>query len=147
MSNEIFDEMFANTIEVDPFGKARVLAMITDGETKSYGYNQKKSHPFQKRFGTTEDNIFLHAEIDAIMQWIKFGDLSMSGSINRRCFNFIEQMRECALYIMRVKRDGRNGPWITGLSKPCIGCSRAIATFSIAHVYYTEDNAKEFTCL
>lgn len=144
---ELFDSLFNDAIEVDSFGNAKVIATITDGETWSYGYNSKKTHPFQKTFGTTEDHIHLHAEIDAIMQWIKFGDVAMSGSANRRIYNFVKQMEECDLYIMRVKRDGRGGPWITGLSKPCIGCQRAIATFGIRSVFYTEDDAKVFSCL
>jgi tRNA(Arg) A34 adenosine deaminase TadA len=142
---EQFDQLFADAIEVEGFGKAKVVAMITDGETFAYGYNSNKTHPFQKQFGTTEENIYLHAEIDAIKSWIRYGNAM--GSAYRRQFDFIKQMEECDMYIMRVKRDGRGGPWITGLSKPCVGCMRAIATFGISRVYYTEDNAKEFSCL
>jgi hypothetical protein len=142
---QLFDQLFADAIEVDGFGNAKVLAAITDGESWAYGYNRKKTHPFQKQFGSTEDHIHLHAEIGAIMQWIKFGD--RVGSAHRRQYDFINEMEECDLYIMRVKRAVRGGPWVTGLSKPCLGCSRAIATFGIGHVYYTEDNAKRFICL
>src|ERR1700744_185704 len=126
---ETFDEMFFDALDVEGHGHARVFAKITDGRTASCGYNKKKTHPFQKRFGKNEDCIYLHAEIDAIKNWLRFcGDT--------------EDLSDCDLFVMRIKRDGRRGPWVTGLSKPCEGCMRAIATFGIETVYYTEDNAK-----
>jgi tRNA(Arg) A34 adenosine deaminase TadA len=130
----IFEHMFHEALHNEGFGKARMSAVVKVGDTKVMGYNSKKSHPFQKRFAKDDSCIYLHAEIDAIKNYLKFT-------------RDIDSLRDAELYIMRVKRDGRNGPWITGLSKPCVGCLRAIATFGIPHVYYTENNAKEFTCL
>ena len=134
MSDETFNELFALALDSEEFAHARVVALITDGYSSSYGFARNKTHPFQKRFGTTEDHIYLHAETDAIKNWLRFN-------------GGVEDLSDCELYIMRVKKASRNGPWVIGLSKPCIGCMRAIATFGINEVYYTEDNAKEFTCL
>jgi len=131
---ELFDQLFSDAIEVDGMGGAKVLAAITDGNSWAYGYNQEKTHPFQKRFGTTESSIFLHAEIDAIKNWLRHN-------------GGLQDLSECDLFIMRVKRLHRNGPWITGLSKPCTGCKRAIATFGIKNVMYVDNNATRFSCL
>lgn len=127
---KLFKEMFEMACEGEPVGGARVVAQLTDGQTSTFGYNQMKSHPFQKRFGKNEDCIYLHAEIDAIKNWFRF--------------NQMNDLTDYELYVMRVKREGA---MVTGLAKPCEGCQRAIATFGISCVYYTEDNATGFTSL
>jgi deoxycytidylate deaminase len=133
-NQDVFDDLFEDALNGEKTGNARVSAFLTNGKDSSYGRNSKKSHPFQKRFGTTEECIYLHAEIKAIKNFLRFN-------------GEVDDLPYTTLFVMRVKRDGRKGPIITGLAKPCEGCMRAIVEFCIPFVYYTEDNAKRFTCL
>ncbi len=134
MYEVMFDNLFKDALAGEKVGNARVTAAITDGSGfTSFGRNRRKSHPFQKRFGTTEECIFLHAEIEAIHNFLKR--------------NKVLDLQASDLFIMRVKQESRRGPMVTGLSKPCEGCMRAIVEFEIGSVYYTEDNASTFSCL
>lgn len=103
---------------------ARICACIVHKNTiASFGMNQLKSHPFQAKFGTNKDSIFLHAEVDAIKNALK-------------CLS-VDDLKKSTLYICRVKTVDNKECW--GLSKPCIGCARAIATFDLRAVYYSND--------
>ena len=84
----------------------------------SYGVNKRKTHPLQKRFADKVERIYLHAEIDAIVSFIqKFGS---------------DLLKETELIVVRVTKDGQ-----PALSKPCLGCQKAIRAFNIKNVYYT----------
>jgi len=92
----------------------------------SIGLNQMKTHPLQSEFGTNEDSIYLHAEIDAIRKALQIIDK--------------DQLKLCDMYVARVKKPyPETDFYITGLSKPCPGCLKAIKSFGIKNVYYTED--------
>jgi tRNA(Arg) A34 adenosine deaminase TadA len=136
VDNDMFEDLFERAVELEQCAGARVVACLTNGRAYTYGYGQKKTHPFQKKFGRTEEHIYLHAEIDAIKNWL-------TGS--QYFGNRLEELTYCELYVMRVKKV--KGVWITGLSIPCAGCIGAIDAFGIEEVYYTEDNASWFTCL
>lgn len=134
--NDFFNMMFVTAAQVEGFAHARIISFITERNKKNIlamGKNQYKTHPFQKRFGKNNDCIYLHAETDAIKNALK----TMK----------VDNLEDCDLYVMRLKQASKTGPTITGLSKPCIGCMRAIVTFGIHKVYYTEDNASDFVCL
>jgi hypothetical protein len=95
------------------------------------GFNKKKSHPFQRKFSKHEEAIYLHAEIDAIKNALKNVDA--------------ETISKSTLYIMRVKYEDMNAKrFVRGLSKPCEGCSRAIAQFGIKKVYYTTEEGFDY---
>jgi deoxycytidylate deaminase len=113
---------------VEPVASARLAAaVVLRGEVISVGINQRKSHPFQSRFGKNEDAIYLHAETDAIKNALK--------NISQ------EDLAKASLYVMRVKyADENKKKTMWGLSKPCSGCARAIATFGIQNVYYSKDD-------
>ena len=90
------------------------------------GTNQKKSHPFQKKYAPNEDAIYLHAEVAAIKNALRHIDEKV--------------LAKSTLYICRIKRTGdKNSPFTWGISKPCVGCQRAIATFNIKNVVYSEE--------
>jgi tRNA(Arg) A34 adenosine deaminase TadA len=133
--DRIFKSLFDLTTQVIPVAGAKISAFITDKNNNiiSAGFNSKKTHPFQAKFGKNEFSIQLHAEIDAIKNALR--------TVN------VDDLRKYNLYICRVKQARRGMPFITGLSKPCQGCMRAIATFDIKNVFYTEDNAEDFVCL
>ena len=107
-----------------PVGNARIGAAITLGKKiVSFGHNQFKSHPLQRRFGRNESSIYLHAEIDAIKNALRVCE--------------VDDLRHCVLHVLRVKRAAPHGCFIWGMAKPCLGCMRAIATFGIREVYYS----------
>lgn len=95
------------------------------GSIIASGRNQKKSHPFQKRFGRNEDSIYLHAEIDCMVD-----------AMRQRVP--LEIISKATLYVARVKKyhqDAEKYEW--AMARPCEGCQRAIANFDIKKVIYT----------
>ena len=109
-------------------GRARIAAAIVHkNEIISIGTNQSKSHPLQAKFSRHYQAIHIHAEIDAIARAVKRIDS--------------KRLAQSTLYIARVKLDRTGGDWMWGLSKPCSGCARAIASFDIKNVVWTLDAA------
>ena len=97
--------------------------LTTDELSRTY---KNKTHPFQKKFSTNSDAIFLHAETDAIYNATRKYETSV--------------IAKSKLYISRVKYfDSDKKYFVQGLSKPCAGCQRAIANFNIKHVCFTKD--------
>ena len=126
MITEIQDEIFKLAQSVEPVRGARIAAaVVRRGKVISYGYNHKKSHPFQTRFCKNRHAVFFHAEVHAIKNALKSVD--------------VEDLYKCELYIVRAKRDKANRKWITGMSKPCSGCQKCIDLFDLKNVYYSEE--------
>lgn len=111
-----------------PVAQARIAsALVYKNEILSIGTNKNKSHPFQKKYASNEDAIFLHAETDVIYNALRKYDTEM--------------VAKAKLYVCRMKWvNDRKQYFIQGIAKPCKGCQRAIATFNIKHVCYTLDN-------
>lgn len=111
---------------------ARVAAsIIYKNKIISVGTNSLKSHPFQKKFASGEHAIYLHAETDAIRLALRY--LTEA------------ELAKATLYVCRVKHEnGAATPLVWGLSKPCIGCQRAIATFNISKVVYSGEGTRVF---
>ena len=113
------------SIHIKPVAQARIAASVVyQNNIISIGFNQDKTHPFQKRYGKNDDAIYLHAETHAIKNAINKIDL--------------EKFSNSILYICRVKIYKKK--FVFGLAKPCDGCMKAISTFNIKKVYYTLDN-------
>ena len=126
MNTEIFDETFKLAQSVEPVRGARIAAsVVRRGKVVSYGYNHKKSHPFQAKFCKNAHAVFFHAEIHAIKNALQIID--------------VDDLSKCELYIVRAKRDKNNKKWITGLSKPCSGCQKCIDLFELKNIYYSEE--------
>lgn len=108
-------------------GNARLSACIVyKGDIVSFGINEKKSHPFQAKYGKNADSVFLHAETSAIKNALKY--------ITQ------EDLEKSTLYVCRVKyMDYTKKQMIFGLSKPCPGCFRCINTFNIRQVVFSLD--------
>ena len=124
MNAKIFDETFKLAQSVEPVRGARIAAaVVRRGKVISYGYNHKKTHPFQTRFCKNPHAIFFHAEVHAIKNALKSVD--------------VEDLSKCELYIVRAKRNSTNRKWITGMSKPCSGCQKCIDLFDLKSVYYS----------
>ena len=126
MITEIQDEIFKLAQSVEPVRGARIAAaVVRRGKVISYGYNHKKTHPFQTRFCKNPHAIFFHAEVHAIKNALKSVD--------------VEDLYKCELYIVRAKRNSTNRKWITGMSKPCSGCQKCIDLFDLKSVYYSKE--------
>lgn len=111
-----------------PFNHNARLAACIVGRSGliSIGVNEKKSHPFQAKYGRNKDSVFLHAETSAIKNALKY--------ITEK------ELERCTLYICRVKYyDHHKDRMIFGLAKPCLGCFRCITSFGIKKVIYTLD--------
>ena len=133
----IFNTLDQMARAIEPVSHSRHVAAITyRNDVLAFGINQKRSHPFQKRFGKTEDSIFLHAETDALQTVIR-----KHGA---------EILAKCDIYVLRMKYiNSYKTEMVRGSSKPCIGCARALATFKIKNVYYTLNHGceSEWECL
>lgn len=93
-------------------------ALYIGNQVVSYGVNEFKSHPLQKRFRRNEHTLYLHAEIAAIKNALRSLDVT--------------DLSRATLYVARsAAGKSRN-------SKPCEGCQRAIIHFGIKNVYWTE---------
>ena len=126
MNTKIFNETFKLAQAVEPVRGARIAAaVVRKGKVISYGFNHKKSHPFQAKFCKNNHAVFFHAEVHAIKNALT--------SIN------IDDISKCELYIVRAKRDKANRKWISGMSKPCSGCQKCIDLFDLKSVYYSKE--------
>lgn len=100
-------------------------AVIKRNAVLGVGCNRMKTHPMQARFGKNGDAIFLHAEINAIKNALKTYRVSdLTGS---------------TLIVLRRTTTG------FGMSKPCVGCTRAVIEFDFKTVIYSTET--EFVTL
>lgn len=108
-------------------------SLVIKRDVISVGVNVMRSHPVQKKFGKNDNAIFLHAEINAIVNSLNHVDK--------------DDLRKADLYVYRVKKD-TNDPkrthWVDGLSCPCEGCMSAIDSFNIRRVIHSTDVNNEF---
>lgn len=127
--NPIVDQLLdlANTVE--PVRGSRMAAAIVDkkGRILTIGTNKKKSHPFQFKYSSNEDAIFLHAETECILNYIKSK-------------NKLKDLKKHTMYIVRARRTSNGKEVIPGIAKPCKGCQRALATFGIKNIVYTTNS-------
>ena len=101
------------------FRARHAAGIVHRGELVATGINQRKTHPFHQRFAFNSHTIYLHAETDCIKNALSELD--------------VEDLTKSTLYVIRL----RSVDW--GLSKPCLGCERAILTFGIPKIVYTTD--------
>ena len=93
------------------------------------GTNQPKTHPLMMSEGYREDQLFRHAEVDAIRNALRLITA--------------EQLKQCELHVVRVKRPyTASKTWVHGLAKPCVGCANVIQNYGITKVYWTKDESK-----
>jgi tRNA(Arg) A34 adenosine deaminase TadA len=83
------------------------------------GFNSRRSHPMQKLFSKREVKIALHAEIAAIVDALRT--------------NTEEELKGATIYVARVLKNGSRAK-----AKPCEICQRAIKTYGIEAVFWTE---------
>lgn len=91
--------------------------LLTRDKQLFVGLNRYKTHPLQKEFGKNSASIYLHAEIDALVQ------------ANRNKAN----TDNASMFVARIGRAG-----YPMLAKPCPGCKRALIHFCISNVTWTD---------
>ena len=108
-------------------------SLVIKRDVISVGVNVMRSHPIQKKYGKNDEAIYLHAEINAIVNSLNHVDK--------------DDLRKADLYVYRVKKD-TNDPkrqhWVDGLSCPCEGCMSAIDAFNIKRVIHSTDVNNEY---
>lgn len=111
-------------VDVSDHQKHRMAAAIVyKKRIVSIGYNRMKTHPMQAKYSTNSERIYLHAEISAIKNALRYMSVS--------------ELKRCSLYVYRKKKI--NGSYCSGLAKPCSGCMRAIVEFGLKEVIYSDD--------
>ena len=131
----VMDNLF-KLAEASPNDTRAQLAacIVYKKEVISYGFNRKKSHPFQAKFGVNCDSIFLHAETDAIKNALRKID--------------VDKLAKTTLYVARVKKPHpRAKKMVGGLAKPCLGCAKAISTYAIRRVVWSLDDGGFECCV
>lgn len=102
-------------------GGARLGAILVIGNrVVSMGQNMYKTHPLQKRFGKNPEAIFQHAEINCLINFLRFNDEN--------------DLRRATLYVGRVSGEDLD---VIGEAKPCPGCAKAIEHYGIKRVVHT----------
>lgn len=134
------DEQFMDTVMAAAISTEKVVARISamlviKNKPIAFGTNQRKSHPFQAKYGKNKDAIFLHAETSAIKNALNRIDAA--------------DLQNATLYIARAKKatNHPNSRDIQGIAKPCTGCLRCIAAFGVKKVVYTTDTQGEYAIL
>ena len=85
----------------------------------SVGTAKYKSHPIMQRYQTVPEQIYLHAEVDAILRAAnRFGT---------------EILKDSSLHVLRLTKGGS-----VSLSKPCAVCERVINAFEVPHVHWSK---------
>lgn len=110
--------------DVEPIKNSKMVAsIIYKNNIISIGINQRKTHPFQKKYANNK-YCLLHAEISAIKK-----------ALNR--IN-LKELSKSTLYVCRRRKTG----W--GLAKPCNGCALAIYEFNIKNVFYSTNQTNKY---
>ena len=89
------------------------------------GVNSYKTHPLMASPGYHSEQIYMHAEVDAIRNALRI--------ISQ------DQLAKSSIYIARVKQRREGSDYVLGLAKPCQGCARMIASFGIESVWWSQD--------
>lgn len=134
MDNRVFEELWDKAWDHAQPGQSKHAAVLVGPYGyKFWGFNKLKTHPLQQRFAKNSEAVFLHAEIDAVVNYL------------RECS--LEDLDRYDLYVSRVRWEeqiGKKPPLMKwGNSKPCAGCRRAIESFNIRSVYYTLDSPRD----
>ena len=118
-SEKIFDLLKEESRNADRVKSSQHAACVVyKKQILSVGWNRKKSHPMMSRFSYKEHQIYLHAEVDALIRAInQYGN---------------EILKESDLYVLRTTKAGNVAD-----SKPCSGCTDVINAFGIKNVYWS----------
>lgn len=106
-----------NSVHPATLRHRHIAGLFRGRELIAVGFNQRKSHPLQARFGKNKDSIYLHAEIHCIANALKVISY--------------KELKHCTLYVIRIQEQGLTN------SAPCKGCTSAINAFNIGKVVHS----------
>ncbi len=130
---DILDHL-AKIAQADETKKWKLAAAVTQrNRVLSIGLNSRKTHPFQAKYSRMPEFNCIHAEIAAIHNYLRT--------------HSVDDLRNCTLYVCRVKRTGPKKSYTWGNAKPCCGCMKAIIEFDIRNVVYSLDETHNFEVL
>lgn len=90
----------------------------------AWGVNSYKTHPITLQGEYKEEQVYLHAEADALRKALKLLTL--------------EELSNSSMEVVRVKKNPK-GLYVYGMAKPCKGCLSLIKSFGIKEVRWSED--------
>lgn len=108
---------------------SRTVAILTDGTSDFFGENSYKSHPFVKRFSDNTDKICLHAELEAILEAVRYFSRIRGVSYTTHQYD----LSSFRMYVASVLADGT-----PALAKPCLTCQRALDYYGIHDITWTK---------
>jgi deoxycytidylate deaminase len=91
------------------------------------GVNSYKTHPLMQSPGYHSEQIYMHAEVDAIRNALRI--------ISQ------DQLTKSSIYIVRVKQENSK-KYKLAMAKPCSGCERIIRSFGISHVWWSTEQIR-----
>lgn len=125
-----FFTLAKNASTFSEFDRAKIgSVLVYKNKIISVGWNAKKSHPYQKilnKYGKYDEekiNNYLHSEINCLLN-VKDLDINWS-----------------KVYIF-IYREDKNGN--LAISKPCLGCTKALISKGINKVFYTDKNGYNY---
>lgn len=122
----LLTEIAAGVLPATKKATPLVAAITRRGEILTVGIARKKSHPLQRKYSSSPEHIYLHAEIDAIQRAIRQG----------------VDLTRCEIHVCRIKQTV-SGEQIWGLAKPCYdGCEPAIRAFGIRRAIWTTESTE-----
>lgn len=97
--------------------------IVHRGSVLCIGHNKLKTHPMMQQFTDNPKKVYLHAEIDAIVKFVRsYGT---------------ELLSKCELYVLRLNKRGE-----IASSRPCPVCAKAIEAFGLTAHWTENENAK-----
>lgn len=119
LNSNVYAKLLAGVHKAETVGSSKhTAALVYRGKIISVGYNKLKSHPIMLKYHKS-GQVYLHAEIDAIIRAINKFDIDI--------------LPHCELFCLRIK--AKQG--VVANSKPCCGCANLIKSFGITKVYWT----------
>lgn len=125
MDPDLRKKLFVAAMDAPGIRRFKIAAAILDkkGNLVSLGRNSRKTHPIMMNEGYREEQIYIHAEADAII----------------RALRIDKDLRGYHMAVLRVKKDSPGGKWIVGCAKPCKGCMNLIGSVGIESVEWSDD--------
>jgi len=90
-----------------------------------WGVNSYKTHPIMTAEGYHSEQIFLHAESQAIVRALRL--------------LAVEELKQSSLYVVRVRQFANRTGFEETLARPCEGCWGLIAQVGFKEVLWTKE--------
>lgn len=106
---------------------SRFCSVLTNGRQTFLGLNTYRTHPLQRKFGSNDNCIHIHSEVDAVVKATRW-----LARRNGKHYSSVDDLSDFTIYIARVLKDGT-----PSIAAPCEGCQRLLIVYNIGEVYWT----------